>query len=252
MAQEEDRQRTFTARLRDFREKYRIQVAVALAVLVGASFIAAEVVSAVKTFIDESHLLSYLTLLVVLDVAVAIYAGKGESGPRIARNQDEALPRLLEAVPNCRHDSVELLEYAGATILPLIREIQREGVHLRMLVQHPDEIAGIQKQRLLATLDTIINSIFEDDLDSVEIRCYHEPYTLRARRLGEEVLELGWLTPDRKHNTTYGHQNPSILLNLSDGRKQYLRAFFDRTFADLWDSPTTENALTVLRGSHPT
>jgi hypothetical protein len=246
MTPTEHTQKTLTARLKAFRDRYRVQVAATLAVLAALTFIAAETVPAVKGFVLSSRIIEYITLLVVLDLTVSVNSQRSEAGTWIARNQDEALPQLLQAVPQCRRDGVDLIEYAGATILPLIREIRRAGVPMRMLVQHPDNITGIQKQRMLATLDTILHSIFENDQEGVEIRCYRLPFTVRGRRLGERLLEIGWLTPDVKRQTTYGHQNPSMIADLSDRKNEHLRVFFDRTFKDLWDNDTTEDGRTVL------
>jgi hypothetical protein len=233
-------------KLNAFRKRYQAQTSIALAVIVALTFIVAEFVPAVQQFIITSGLLQYLTLAVLLDLAASIYVMQRPPATRIVRNQDESMPMLLEAVPRCRTDSIDLLEYAGATTLPLIRAIRREGVPMRMLVKHPETIVGLQRQRSIATLDTIYTSIFENYQGSFEIRCYRLPYTLRGRRLGNELLELGWLTPDLKRQTAFGHGNPSLLVDLSNRSNDHLLTFFKTTFETYWSDQGTEDGRAVL------
>jgi hypothetical protein len=243
---QEAKPKTFLGRFNAFRDRYRVQTSVALAVLAALAFIAAEIVPAVQQFIITTGLLQYITLLVLLDLTISIYQLLRPPTMKVAKNQDESMPMLIEALPHCRIEGVYLLEYAGATTLPLIRAIQREGVPLRILLKHPETISGLQRQRNIATLDTICNSIFEDYKGSFEIRCYRLPYTLRSRCLGKELLELGWLTPDVKRQTAFGHGNPSLVVDLSNRSNEHLYSFFRTTFETYWNDPGTEDGRAVL------
>lgn len=238
--------RTIIARFKEFRDRYRVHVAITIAVISTIGFIATQIIPSVEEYIFSHGIIEYLILLIVLDLTMAFHSQRIETGTWILENQDESLPKLLHSVRRCKKDGVDLLEYAGATILPLIREIQRKEVPLRMLVQHPDQITGIQKQRLLATLDTILNSIYEDSANLIEIRCYKLPFTMRGRRLGNELIEIGWLTPDLKRQTAYGHQNPSIHADLFVRENEHFRTFFERTFEDLWNHEETKDGRDVL------
>jgi hypothetical protein len=227
---------------------YRRQAIAVIAVIAIITIIAAEVFPTVQNFLTARNVVAFVTLLILLDLAAIEYKQTTEdSGVRIIKNQDESLPYLGTQVKHCRHSTIDLLEYAASTTLPLIREIRREEVPLRILVKHPDTVVGLQRQRMIATLDTIYNSIFENYTGSLEIRCYRQPYSLRARRLGEHVMELGWLTPDIKRRMAYGHANPSMLVDLRQVENAHLRIFFQRTFDDLWGATDTQNGLDVLQ-----
>ncbi len=239
--------KTLVSRIKAFRDRYRIQTAATLGVLAALTFIAAEIVPAIRDYVLTSGLIQYVMLLVLLDLAVSVYLLQRPPGMRMVRNQDESMPMLIQAVSHCRTDGVDLLEYAGATTLPLIRAIRREGVPLRMLVKHPETVEGLQKQRNITTLDTIYDSIFDDYRGIFEIRCYRLPYTLRGRRLGKDCLELGWLTPDTKRQTAFGHANPSLIVDLSTSSNDHLRDFFDTTFKTLWNDSGTEEGRAVLK-----
>ncbi|HEX2903368.1 MAG TPA: hypothetical protein VHO01_07905 [Jatrophihabitans sp.] len=235
------------ASLNRLAERYRRQGLVALAVLTALAFLASEVFQSVQNFMTSRNVIPYLTLLILLDLAAVTQTGNRESKlPQPSVNQDESLPLLIEKVRECRRNRIDLLEYAGATTLPLIREICREQVPLRVLLKHPDTVSGMQKQRMITTLDTLYNSIFEDYVGSVEIRCYRLPYSLRGRKLGNRVLELGWLTPDSRRQTAYGHANPSFLVDITRAENGYFPAFFQRSFDELWNAPDTEDAAVVL------
>ena len=238
--------KTLLGKFNAFRDRYRVHTYATLAVLATVSFFLAETVTVVHHFVATSGVLQFVTFIVLLDLAVAVHLLQRPPPARLARNQDESMTRLLETVQHCRIDGVDLLEYAGATTLPLIRAIARDVVPMRMLVKHPETIDGLQKQRNITTLDTLYNSIFSDYRGSFEIRCYKLPYSLRGRRLGKALLEVGWLTPDVKQQNAFGHGNPSLIVDLSTRSNEHLRVFFDRTFETLWNDKGTENALTVL------
>jgi hypothetical protein len=242
--------KTIPSRIIRFRQRYQVQTSIGLAILTALTFIAAEVVPAFNKWILTSGVLQYVTLVVVTDLAATVCRQHWPPSARLVRNQDESMSQLLQAVVECRADGADLLEYAGQTTLPLIREISRQGVPVRILIKHPETIAGLQRQRSVTTLDTLYNSIFDNYTGRFEIRCYRAPYTLRGRRLGKTLLELGWLTPDPKRQMAYGHANPSIIVDLASSSHDHLRSFFDRTFEDLWNAEGTEDGLAVLKGLH--
>jgi hypothetical protein len=238
-------------RLKAFRDRYRTQTAATLAVLAALTFIAAQYVPSVQHFILTSGLVLYVNLIVLLDLAVFVYLLQRPPASRAARNQDESMPWLIEALGRCRTEGADLLEYAGSTTLPLIRAIRRQSLPMRMLVKHPETVIGFQKQRNLATLDTLYTSVFSDYEGSFEIRCYRQPFSLRGRRLGNEIVELGWLTLDVPRQTAFGHANPSIVADLSNRDNQNFRFFFDRTFEALWNDQGTEDGRAVLKRLQP-
>ncbi len=238
--------RTLFERCKAFRDRYRVQTSVTLAVLTALTFVGAQIIPAIQEYVVAKGVLLYLSLLVLLDLAVSIHHLQRPSSSRVTRDQDESMPMLVDAVACCRTDGADLLEYAGSTTLPLIRAIRRERVPMRMLVKHPETVDGLQRHRNITALDTMYASIFDNYDGIFEIRCYKLPFSLRGRRLGREILEVGWLTPDVKRSTAFGHSNPSIVADLSDRGNAHLRDFFERTFEMLWNDENTEDGRVVL------
>jgi hypothetical protein len=222
--------------LQTMRDRYRVHTAVAVAVVASLFVFVAPFIPAFATYVY-----SYVTLLIVLDIAAVMEVRRDV---RFVANQDESADELLSAVAGCRQ--ADLIEYAGATTLPLIRCIQRENVPMRLLVKHPDTVDGLQRQRMITTLDTLYNSIFAGQTGKYEIRCYRLPYSLRGRHLHGRIIELGWLTPDPERQTAFGHANPSALVTVPGTPKEYLKEFFDRTFNIYWEHNETEDGLAVL------
>lgn len=174
----------------------------------------------------------------------AALLGDVEGFTRLFPNQDTAMSTLIAQVE--KSTSVDLLEYAGATTLPLIRAIRDKAVPLRLLVKHPDTVEEVQRQRTLTTLDTLFKSVFHDYVGQFEIRCYRLPYSLRGRYFRDKALELGWLTPDLLGQTTHGSKNLSVFFSFSNQRNEEAVRLFVRTFDDYWTDSQTEEALTVL------
>lgn len=241
---------TFFNRIQELLERHRTKALASIAVLVTLTLAAAQIFPALNAFIYSTTLIPYLTLIVVLDLARTNGSRFREENVRFMSNQDESFDDLLPTVAHCRQ--ADLIEYAGATTLPLIRAIQRENVPMRLLMKHPDTVEGLQRDRMITTLDSIYNSIFKDHRGEFEIRCYKLPYSLRARHFHGIVLELGWLTPDPEHETAFGHQNPSAFIDLRHGAEQHFLDFFKRTFDIYWTHPETEDGLAVLQRAQST
>lgn len=225
-------------------DRYRRHALITIAVLATLLLIASSIFPQIQAYFQQQYVLELLTLLILVDIAIAFEGYRADQSNRVMENQDESILELTESLSRCK--GIDLLEYAAATTLPLIRAACRRKLPIRLLTKHPDTIEGLQQQRSIVALDTLLNSVFECYTGTFEVRCYKLPYSLRGRHLRDQVLELGWLTPDYKHKTAFGHQNPSYLLSLTDSKNVQLRDFFVRTFDDYWNHPDTEDGQTVL------
>lgn len=239
---------TIWSKIVTFKNKHWKNIAYGLLIIIFIISILVGSIDKVKELLSVQELLFiylYLILMVVMDISITINSNKRKS-IRIKEKQDKSMPVLIDYVQQCSvNDTSDLIEYAGQSTLPLIREIKDKGLKIRLLIQHPDNISGAQKQRSLATLDTLYKTIFSGSTN-FEIRCYKQPYTLRGRKIGDKILELGWLTPDIQNKTTFGLVNPSVLVDLSDRKNDYLLKFFKKTFNDLWNDSHTDDGNTVL------
>lgn len=233
------------ARLQQLRDRYRAQTLIVIAIAAGLLLIVSKFFPGIEQFVRQNNVIEVVTLLILIDVAIAFEGYRVDQSIRVVENQDESLEELIDAVPKASR--ADLLEYAASTTLPLIRAIQRSNVPVRLLIKHPETIEGLQRDRSITTLDTLFNSVFDEHTGKFEIRCYKLPFSLRGRYLHGRMLELGWLTPDDKRKTAYGHANPSSLVAMPNRRNDHLREFFERTFKDYWEHPETEPGYEVLK-----
>lgn len=237
-------------RTRIFLDRYKVQTYTVLGVIAALVLIASETYPELQSYLSKTNTVSFITLLIVLDIAITVSANKDQANMQTHSNQDESIIKLLSAASNSKE--ADLLEYAGSTTLPLIRKLKNENVKVRILVKHPDTITGLQKQRSITTLDTLYNSIFKSYDGKYEIRCYKLPFSLRGRHLHGRLVELGWLTPDYENHTAFGHTNPSIIAEIPRRNNQHFKDFFEKTFNEYWNHTDTEDALEVLNNHKAT
>lgn len=226
---------------------WRLRVVTVLAILTLAVGIAGQIFDSVQEILVDRNIVGYLTLLVVIDIAAQGIGNARESSRDAAANQDFASPQLEAAASKSGKGEAQFLEYAGQTTLPIIRAAVRGRRPIRILVKHPETIEGtVQRQRSVSTLDTLLTQVFVNYPISWEIRCYKLPYSLRGRKIGNDLLEVGWLTPDPARASCHGHDNPSLLMHPGASENIQFLDMFDRTFQELWEHADSEDAALVL------
>jgi hypothetical protein len=135
---------TTYAKVARFVDHYKVPALGGLALVALVAGIVGQFVPRVQNFLTAKDVVAYLTLLVVIDFAITDRRRQEENSVSFAENQDESLPILIQAVEAAKNQPVDLLEYAGQTTLPLIRCVQKAGCPVRILMKHPDTVAGLQ------------------------------------------------------------------------------------------------------------
>lgn len=233
---------------RRIREKYREQTLVAFAIISTVVLILSEIIPSLRHFLSEASVIEYATLLLVIDVALALHSLRRQSQPlRVHSSQADSAAELSAVASQCRGETVDLLEFAGMNALQLIRALRASEANIRMLMKHPDSVVGAQRDRAMDMILLLQLTLFVDYKGSFKLRCYRAPYSLRGRRLGDRLLELGWLTPSGDPEFVHGYDNPSILLDPMERSSAALVDFFSRSFEELWSDSETLDAVAVLR-----
>lgn len=142
-------------------------------------------------------------------------------------------------------DRVYMLEYSGQNARGTLTAAIHAEATVYLLLKHPsaaEELNFRQKHRVLRS----IQDIYEDHgrYDDLHIRFYESPAALRARRIDNRVISLGWYTSDvrqgREHEI-WGHNNISFILKneeMDDFRE--VAEWFRDVFWRLWDEETTD------------
>lgn len=233
--------------LKHLAERYRAQALMVIGVVVALAFLLAQVIDPLDDFLTSSGVLTYVTLVLVVDLSLLVVHNKSvDSAAVIYASQDASMAALLEAADSATGNSADLLEYAGVSTTPLFRRLRRQQVRMRILIRHPDECGRYQRRRTRTNLEALLGSVLDGYEDHVEVRCYRAAFTLRGRRIGDRFLEVGWLTHDFRRDTAFGQVNPSIAVDQLTADGAILKRLFDRTFQDLWDHDDTVSARTVI------
>lgn len=240
---------TLLWRLSNLVDQHRTRGLIAIVVAITIAVTASKVFPRIDALMKDVNVVAFITFLIVVDIALALNKKKPLDQVQFCENQDDSFQEMIPASKGCK--KAFLIEYAGATTLPLIRALHRERAQVRILIQNPGLMEGLHRERSIATLDTLYNSIFTATTDDFEIRCYALQYTLRGRYLQGKILELGWLTPDYKNKMAYGHTNPSLLVRVFDPSTEHFLSFFNRTFDDYWNHPGTVDGKLVLEKLKP-
>lgn len=205
-----------------------------------------------------------LTLLtILLDVTLQ---GRAEQrhGVRTFKNDDEAMPSLIEYVVDRRPNTVDLLEYSAFGALPLLAKLGEVGStrSVRLLVAHPDAaISDYQRDfRLAEGLRALAYRVPVERARQIglQIKCYSDTASLRGRLLDGNLFAIGWYSYDDRglgdpggrplaggSNALVGGDGEHV-----DGRR--LVDLYRRVFENLWrDACQPDEAWEPHRGQLP-
>lgn len=241
------------AKFRQLLDEYRHKAILSLVVLAVALGLISELSDWVGSVIGGDKVVAYVTLLLVGDLALTIdEVVRSSRQLQVSPDQDELLPKLLDAADGMRAgESAALLEYAGVSITPLIRKLRDRGAEIQILIKHPEECGRYQRQRTLTNIEALYASVLNGYDGHFEIRCYRAPHGLRGRLIGDELVEVGWLTPDFDRDTAFGRINPSVYANPNTTDGARLQALFTRTFDDVWNHGETVDGRTLIPTAIP-
>ncbi len=63
-------------------------------------------------------------------------------------------------------------------------------------MKHPDTVGADRRGRILGNLRNLERFVLGKSKGDVQIRCYRPWASLRGRRLGSTLVNVGWYTPD--------------------------------------------------------
>lgn len=171
---------------------------------------------------------------------------------RVSENQDVVNEMLRREILKEPPDRADLLEFSANTVRPLIRDLCEQGADLRILVKHPDTVGADQRGRILGNLRNLERFVLGKYKGDVQIRCYRPWASLRGRRLGSTLVNVGWYTPDLDEAgqvtdvEVVGDTNPLVTGDLRTAEGKQLQRMFDELFAVLWKSAEKDDAMEIL------
>ncbi len=235
-------------RFQRFREKYWPRIAITIIVVCWAVFIVGSQIAQVnKAFID-SGAIQLLILTLLLETSIA--ARREPRGVvQVAGRDSEVGPSLVDDIKDKQILSADMLEFSGSAVEQLIRVLATKGCRVRLLIKHPDTVGAFQTRRIVSNLEALLGREY---VDRVEIRCYRFGASLRGRRLGNELINLGWYTPfiengELARYEVMGHDNALITAKLGTPEGRNLERMFQGVFDALWSAKDTEDGRLVVQ-----
>ena len=172
---------------------------------------------------------------------------------RFYPNQEEADRELRAFIDSARPGEADLLECSSATVYQnIISPLVTRGNKIRLLIQNPKVARGRfgpsarEERRICDQFAITLGS--EPPVasyDKLRIRFYSEVPSLRGRKFGNKLINVGWYTYDLRPEETpvetnpvqiHGHNNP--LLSIASTEKDFdiIESMFSKVFKNLWDS----------------
>jgi hypothetical protein len=227
-------------RLNSFIERHIAIIGSVLVIGALALWILAQFIPRLGDWIITNGLFSVILIALVVDLLNRVIELKGSPTLQAFDSQDDAMPAVERFVEEESPKTADLLEYSTSTIRPLLGKLRRANSKIRLLVFNPEfAISKEQKQ----TIETYLTTIRRDfrEYQNLHVCLYRTPASLRGRSLGEKLVNVGWYTyqHDGDELLLDGHTNAMVLATTDTPQGRSLQAMFARTFAALWDDPTT-------------
>jgi hypothetical protein len=169
----------------------------------------------------------------------------------IYADNDEYNDYLCKYIASHDVKKAQLIQYSGDYVRRVVTKLLEKGADVELLLQHPSKSLNEYQLRKLVLFEQRSTIDFKND-NKLAVRYYDEPASLRAIKLDNKFLAIGWYTyrirsknKDREDVTPwlYGHSNPSITAHLDGVKASDLASFFDEVFNALWKTAVTRDKL---------
>jgi len=128
-----------------------------------------------------------------------------------------------------------LIEYSTATIRPLLEKLREKNFSINLLLFDPEFAVSDEQRGSIAHGLSTMRQDFKG-YEKLTVKRYRTPASLRGRRIGDDLINVGWYTYDLRDEEVCvrGHNNTMLLADAQTAQGRKLRAMFDRTFDALW------------------
>jgi len=243
--------------------EYLVPIGVAIFSGVAVAWLVSNFVEPVREVLVERQLVNVLLFLLVVNTLLYLDRLARQLGVaglrgivRVSPDQGSDTPAMVAAVEALAPGTARFVEFSGYTVLDLITEVLRRGWDVELLVKHPESVGHIQRNTVLMVLqrlELLTTVDIPGSKDRLHVKCYRANASLRGRKLGDKLVNLGWYTPtflrDQEGNPleVLGHANPLITARVDAPEGRCFGRMFDRVFQELWEDPSTVDWQEVLK-----
>jgi hypothetical protein len=165
----------------------------------------------------------------------------------IRADNDANVDHLCKYITANKIAGARLIQYSGDKVARVVELLLARGAKVEMLLHDPREL---QQQPEIMMSRYQLNKVYHfkqradhdfENRENLVIRYYREPASIRAVKLDDSFLSMGWYTYRDRDNASdtpwlYGHNNATINIRLDSSEARDLVATFDKVFETLWDS----------------
>jgi hypothetical protein len=196
--------------------------------------------------IVNQSVISSATLAVLALVAYSLLQDRRKNQfPVVISSSNEGNnQRLLDYIKTNKVVCAKLIQYSGHMIQPVLVELLERGAKVELLLQSPNKALNEQQcGKFVAFHESITADDFRNK-QNLTIRYFSEPASIRAVKLDDVFLAIGWYTYRNVDETKgepwlYGHNNAVISGWLHHVEMHDLASTFDIQFQTLWKSATS-------------
>lgn len=165
---------------------------------------------------------------------------KGRSGSSIVicANDDTNVDHLCKDIEANAFVKAKMIQYSGDMVRRIIAKLLERDAKVELLLQHPSKALNSYQLDKMALFHQRAGVDFKNR-QNLAIRYYSEPASVRAVKLDDNVLLIGWYTYRVRSNTDdlpwlYGHNNAAVRVQPNRVDTHDLAATFDDVFQALW------------------
>jgi len=199
--------------------------------------------------IVKQEIVSAATLALLALVSYSLLIDRRTKKPPfiITSDNDTNIDNLCKYISNNKITIAKMIQYSGDKISRIVELLLSKGVKVELLLHYPGNLLECSNEFLNRyQLNKIYHFQHRANNDFVNrknliMRFYKEPASVRAIKLDNSYLSMGWYTyrnRDHMENTTwlYGHNNATIIVDLDMPEASDLVDNFDKIFQILWES----------------
>jgi len=202
----------------------------------------------------NQSVISSVTLAVLALVAYSLLQDRRKNQfPIVVSASNEGNNRLLlEYIAMNKVAQAKMIQYSGHMIQPVIIELLERGAKVELLLQSPSRALNEQQcGKMVAFHESIMAEDFRNS-HNLTVRYYGEPASIKAVKLDDVFLSIGWYTyrnidDTKKESWLYGHNNAVISGWLHHVEMHDLAATFDTQFQTLWNNATSLTLVEIKR-----
>lgn len=167
-----------------------------------------------------------------------------EHYPSIFKSDSVASDWFTSFMNRYKPEKVSIIEYSSNYAKSYIEKLVRlRNVEIKLLICNP--AYAINKEQSFRICQQIKElKKLKEEYDSLEIRCYNKPASIRGRNFDDKCLLIGWYTynTDYKDDTRninqegiqlWGHNNPLLLATKKNNN--LLLEYFNKIFDSYWN-----------------